>query len=83
MLWTGLLIINLYSFIIMGLDKYFAKQNKDRISEFHLMLTATIGGSFGIYIGMKFFRHKTKHIKFTIGVPLLLLLNIGTIYVLT
>ncbi len=40
------------------------------------MLTALIGGALGILIGMYTFRHKTKHKKFTIGVPVLLIVNI-------
>ena len=47
-----------------------------------LFLIALILGGIGIYIGMYLFRHKTKHVKFTVGIPLIIILNILTIYYL-
>ena len=61
-----LLIINLISFLIFGLDKYLAISNKQRISEASLISLMIIGGSIGSLIGMFVFHHKTKHIKFYI-----------------
>lgn len=59
----------------MGMDKYFAKNNMYRISEKNLFIIAIIGGSLGSILGMYRFRHKTKHIKFTRGIPLILFLQ--------
>lgn len=70
-----LLGINLFSIIVMFVDKGRAKKHKFRISEKTLFLLAAIGGSIGIYLGMFLFHHKTKHIKFTIGIPLIIILQ--------
>lgn len=53
-------------------DKLKAKKNKWRIKEATLMGCAAIGGSIGVLAGMYTFRHKTLHVKFTVGVPLIL-----------
>lgn len=66
-----LLIINLVTFITYLLDKRYAIKDKQRISEQNLMLLALLGGAFGAHLSMGIFRHKTKHLKFTINVPLL------------
>jgi len=67
-----LLIINAIGFILMLVDKIKAKKNLWRIPEATLFLTAVIGGSVGSLLGMHIFRHKTKHIKFIVGMPLIL-----------
>lgn len=67
---------NIWTFMIMGIDKYKAKTKCWRVSELHLMLMALFMGGCGMLFGMLIFRHKTKHLKFIIGVPLLLLANI-------
>lgn len=69
-----LVIINIVSFLIYGVDKYKAIHNKWRISENFLMGLALAGGFAGAFAGMQLFRHKTKHIKFVIGVPLITVL---------
>lgn len=71
-----LLIINAVGFALMLADKHKAKKNLWRIPENTLMLTAAIGGSLGILIGMHLARHKTKHPKFSIGVPVIFALQI-------
>lgn len=71
-----LIIINFIGFIIMGYDKRKAKRNKWRIPEKKLMIISLIGGSIGMLLGMNCFRHKTKHKLFTIGVPLILIVQI-------
>ena len=76
------LVINILSFLIMGYDKYLAKNNKWRISEATLIFFSLILGSIGSYLGMQKFRHKTKHLKFTIGIPFIFILNILTLYLL-
>ncbi len=64
--------INIVAFAMYGADKYFAKNDMWRISEKALLGVAAIGGAFGAFIGMEIFRHKTKHAKFTVLVPVLM-----------
>lgn len=71
-----LLILNVFGFIQFGVDKKRAQKGKWRISEASLFTTALLGGSIGCIVGMKVFRHKTKHKSFIIGMPLILLLQI-------
>lgn len=71
-----LLIINAIAFLIMLIDKEKAKKNAWRIPERTLLSLAALFGSIGILAGMKAFRHKTKHSKFTIGVPVILCVQI-------
>ena len=70
---------NLLVFLIYGLDKLKAKAERWRISEKTLLLLALFFGGTGALIGMGVFHHKTQHRKFTIGVPLLTLLNYAII----
>lgn len=67
-----LLLINALGFGLMLLDKWKAKKNRWRIRESTLMLAAALGGSVGSLLGMYTVRHKTKHLKFTLGIPLIL-----------
>lgn len=64
-----LCIINIVTFLLYGLDKQKAKQNRWRIPEKVLLGAAAIGGSVGAYVGMQMFRHKTQKWKFKLGVP--------------
>ena len=67
----------------MKLDKKYAKEDKRRIKESTLFLTALLFGSLGILAGMYKFRHKTLHKSFTIGIPLIIIGQvIFAIYVL-
>lgn len=80
--WTAALLIylgciNLYGFVIMGIDKNKAKKGQWRISEKNLLGAAFIGGSLGVLLGMKQFRHKTKHKLFQWLVPIFLALHVG------
>lgn len=77
-----LLIINLTAFSLMGIDKQRARQNRWRIAEKTLFLVAVLGGSFGMRVGMEVFRHKTKHKTFTIGIPLIFLLQVTSLLIL-
>ena len=72
-----LLLINAAAFVLMLVDKVKAKKNRWRISERTLMLSAALGGSVGALLGMYTFRHKTRHIKFTLGVPAILLAQLA------
>lgn len=67
-----LLIINAASFLLMMEDKRRARKKLWRIPEARLMLFAILGGSIGSLAGMYSFRHKTLHLKFTLGIPLIL-----------
>lgn len=72
-------VINIIGFLVMFYDKKMAIKNRWRVSEKTLFLIATIFGSVGIYLGMVVFRHKTKHLKFKIGIPVLMFLEFGII----
>lgn len=72
-----LIVINLISFFMMGIDKKRAKKHQWRISEKSLFLSAALGGSAGAIAGMYLFRHKTRHWYFTAGMPAILLVQIG------
>lgn len=61
-----LIVINIFSFVTYGLDKYFSKKKMFRISEKTLLLLSIMGGYFGALISMYLFHHKTKKIKFKI-----------------
>ena len=76
-LWTllagYLLLVNLAGFLLMGLDKRRARRGAWRISEKALFLPAVLGGGLGSIVGMRTFRHKTKHWYFRYGLPALLI----------
>ena len=72
-----LLIVNAAGFLLMLVDKFKARKNLWRIPEATLMGAALIGGSVGCLIGMYTVRHKTKHLKFTIGIPVILAAQIA------
>ncbi len=74
-----LLLINALGFLLMLIDKWKAKHNRWRIPEATLMGVAAIGGSIGSLLGMYTFRHKTKHIKFTLGIPLILAVQLAAL----
>lgn len=70
------IIVNLTAFLAMWRDKRKAKKKAWRTPEKTLFLLALLGGSPGAIAGMYTFRHKTKHIKFVIGMPMILILQI-------
>ncbi len=72
-----LVAVNLAAFVLMGVDKRRAKRGAWRISERALFLPALLGGALGGTLGMRVFRHKTKHWYFRWGLPLLLILQAG------
>ena len=72
-----LVIMNIVGVAVMGIDKGKAKKGAWRIKEKTLFLVSFIGGSIGTLLGMYMFRHKTKHIYFVIGMPLILIFHIG------
>lgn len=71
-----LIIVNAAAFLLMLADKQKAKRGAWRIPEKTLIGAAAIGGSIGALCGMYLFRHKTKRLKFTLGIPLILAVQI-------
>lgn len=65
-------LVNLTAFVLYGIDKYRAKRGRWRIPEAALILIAVLGGSIGALGGMYLFRHKTRKPKFSVGVPVIL-----------
>lgn len=72
--------INALGFLLMLVDKHKARKNRWRIPEATLMGIAALGGSIGSLIGMYTVRHKTKHPKFTVGIPLILIVQLTAAY---
>jgi len=77
-----LVIINIVTFVVYGIDKWKAKRGNWRISEATLLMLAVIGGTIGALLGMKVWHHKTMHLKFKYGLPLILLAQITLIYLI-
>ena len=71
-----LIVINILGFLAMGIDKMKAKNASWRIPENTLFSFCMLGGSIGTIAGMYVFHHKTKKLKFKIGMPLILILEI-------
>lgn len=71
-----LIVINIIGFYVMWSDKRKAQKGKWRIPENTLFLITALGGGIGTIAGMYTFRHKTKKLKFTIGLPAILILEI-------
>ena len=72
-----LLLINAAAFLLMLVDKLKAKKNRWRIPERTLFGSARLGGSIGALLGMYTFRHKTKHLSFTLGMPAILIAQVA------
>lgn len=84
-MWSKILVlyivfVNLYGIIIMYIDKKRSINGRWRISEAKLFGAALLLGSPGILCGMYLFRHKTKHIRFVVGIPLILLIQLYIFY---
>ena len=75
-----LIAINILTFVVYGVDKAASKRGSWRISEARLLILAVIGGSIGALLGMKVWHHKTMHLKFKYGLPLILLAQIALFY---
>ena len=71
-----LLILNIITFIIYGIDKYKSIKHKYRISEKTLIILAILGGSFGAFLGMITFHHKTQKRVFIILIPIILRIGV-------
>ena len=77
-----LIVINVVTFQVYGIDKWKAKKGSWRISEVSLLILAVIGGCSGALLGMKIWHHKTMHKKFKYGLPLILMAQIALIYLI-
>lgn len=73
---TYLVIINVVTFFMYGIDKWKAKKSKMRIRETALLGLAVLGGSIGAWLGMKVWHHKTLHKKFRFGVPAIIIIQL-------
>ena len=81
LLW--LCVMSVITFFVMGSDKLRAKQGARRVPEARLFLLALLGGGVGGLLGMYAFRHKTRHLQFVIGFPLIAAAQIlGALYLL-
>ena len=78
-----LIFINIVTFLVYGIDKWKAKQGSWRISEATLLMLAVIGGTIGALLGMQVWHHKTMHLKFKYGLPLILLAQIALMYLIS
>ena len=76
---TYLILINALALVLMLTDKQKARRGSWRIPEATLMGVATLGGTLGAIAGMYLFRHKTRHLKFRLGLPLIGMAQIGLI----
>lgn len=74
------IVINIITFLVFGYDKWQAKNNKRRISEFHLLLLTAIGGTIGGLLGMNFFKHKTNKFSFILSFYTIVILQIVLLY---
>ena len=79
---TYLVLVNALAFLLMLVDKQKARRGAWRIPEATLLGVAAIGGSIGEILGMRLFRHKTRHLKFSLGLPLILAAQIVLILLL-
>lgn len=75
-LFIYLIFINILALIFTVSDKHRAIKHKRRISEFTLMLISVLGGSVTMLVTMLVIRHKTRHIKFMLGIPLIILIQL-------
>lgn len=72
-----LALVNLIAFTVYGADKRRARKDRRRVPEKTLFLLAIIGGSLGAFLGMRLFRHKTRHWYFVWGIPAIMVLQIA------
>lgn len=78
------ILINIIGLYVMHFDKQMAIQGKKRVPEKILWRLAILGGGIGVTIGMKWFRHKTKHTSFVIGLPAVAIIQVlFVLYILT
>ncbi len=74
-----LVIINIVTFLVYGIDKWKARKAMWRVREASLLMLAVLGGSIGAWLGMKVWHHKTQHKKFRYGIPAIIIIQLGII----
>ena len=74
------IVINSLTFLIFGYDKWLAKNNKRRVSEFNLLLLTGIGGTIGGILSMYLFKHKTNKFSFILSFYAIVILQIILLY---
>jgi len=79
-LWLYLAVINLITFCVYGADKRRARKGAWRVPEKELFLLAFLGGSPGALLAMTVFHHKTRHRAFQVGIPAILVLELGLLW---
>ena len=79
---TYILLINVITFAVFGIDKFKAIKHKWRVKEAVLFGLSLMGGSLGGLLAMYLFRHKTRKLIFVIGIPLILILQMALVYYL-
>ncbi len=72
--------VSVLSSIVCIKDKISAKKRGKRVSESGLLLTASLGGALFMFLTMLAIRHKTRHVKFMLGLPCIILLHAAVIY---
>ena len=76
-----LILVNIVTFIVYGIDKLKARKSLWRIREVALLMLAVLGGSIGAWLGMKVWHHKTLHKKFRYGIPAIIIIQLALIVV--
>ena len=74
-----LLVVNVLTFVVYGIDKWKARRGRWRVPEATLLVLAAAGGSLGAWVAMQLFRHKTQKKKFRYGVPVLFVLQLAAV----
>jgi uncharacterized membrane protein YsdA (DUF1294 family) len=72
-----LVVVNVTTFVVYGIDKLKARRGRWRVPEATLLTLAAVGGSIGAWCGMRVWRHKTRHAKFRYGVPAIIIAQIA------
>lgn len=78
-----MVVMNIVGFLVMGADKMKARKHRRRVPERSIFIISIISGSVGVLAGMYTFRHKTRHMKFVIGIPVIIAAQIIVGIVLT
>jgi uncharacterized membrane protein YsdA (DUF1294 family) len=80
LVFSGFFLLSVFGFLAIAYDKAQAIKRKWRVSEVFFFCLSACGGAFGVWLGMKMFRHKTMHLSFRIGIPILLAWNLFALY---
>lgn len=84
LLLSCIIAVNVITFVVYGIDKLKAKKGKRRVPEATLLLLAIVGVSVGAWCGVKVWHHKTMHVKFKYGIPLIMAMHaVLLVYLMT